>query len=330
MPFDDYKLSDEEHNQVLAEIRDFVFENKTPVSRPQVYILGGQPGAGKSVLTESIMKNLDDDNIISINGDEFRLWHPKAQEIFKKHKKMFTEYTDADFRTWTSAIFDEAIQNHYNIVFEGTMRTDRICDTIKQKLLPAGYQINILVMAVPAIKSRISIYSRYQEQLEKYPIARFTSRTSHDEGYDGMLSTLRKIEDEHLYDTIKVYNRNGDVLFQTGDKDIVSAINKERQKPLSKEDAESLTEQCDILLEKMAARNEEKEYISDLKGLKEFVISQNNAQKKEENRIETMAHFQEMTQSVRKMREPYIKPQTRQISGDKAKEILSLLKLNQK
>ena len=63
MPFDDYKLSDEKHNQVLTEIRDFVFEDKTPVAHPQVYILGGQPGAGKSVLTESVIKNLGDDNI---------------------------------------------------------------------------------------------------------------------------------------------------------------------------------------------------------------------------------------------------------------------------
>ena len=47
MSFDDYKLSDEEHNQVLAEIRDFVFENKAPVEHPQVYILGGQPGQAK-------------------------------------------------------------------------------------------------------------------------------------------------------------------------------------------------------------------------------------------------------------------------------------------
>ena len=98
--------------------------------------------------------------------------------------------------------------------------------------------------------------------------------------------------------------------------------------PLSKEDAESLTEQCDILLEKMAARNEEKEYISDLKALREFVISQNDAQKKEEKRIETMTHFEEMTQSVHQMREPYVKPQIRQISGNKAKEILSLIEGN--
>lgn len=61
MPFDDYKLSDEMHERVLNRIRKT--RDKTPVAHPQVYILGGQPGAGKSVLTESVMKNLGDDNI---------------------------------------------------------------------------------------------------------------------------------------------------------------------------------------------------------------------------------------------------------------------------
>ncbi|MBO7098065.1 MAG: zeta toxin family protein [Alphaproteobacteria bacterium] len=324
MLFDEYKLPFEMHERVLDKIRENIFRNKKPVFRPQVYILGGQPGAGKSVLTESILKNSDNDNIISINGDEFRLWHPQAREIFQKHGKMFAEYTDADFRTWTSAIFDEAIQNHYNMVFEGTMRTNQICNTIKQKLLPAGYQINILVVAVPEIKSRISIYSRYQEQLEKYPIARFTSRLSHDAAYQGMLDTLQQIESEHLYHTIKVYNRAGETLFQTGDKDIVSAIKKERQKPLSKEDIASLTEQCDILLEKMRARNEDEEYISDLSYLKQIIIKAQQNKK-----APLISHFDDMKQSVQNARKAYIKPEAKKLSNNKIREILSFFKNNQ-
>ena len=308
MSFDEYKLSDEKHNEVLAEIRDFIFENKTSASHPQVYILGGQPGAGKSILTENILQNTDDDNIISINGDEFRLWHPKAQEIFKTHGKMFAEYTDADVRTWTSAVFDEAIQNHYNMIFEGTMRTKQICNTIKEKLLPAGYQINIVVMAVPEVKSRISIYSRYQEQIEKYPIARFTSRSSHDAAYQGMLDTLQNIEEEHLYHTIKVCNRNCDVLFQTGDKgDIVSAINKEREKSLSQEEAISLVKQCDMLFTKMNARNEDATCLSDIQSLKQAVVS---------------GAIKNVMQSVQQRRESSAKPDIRKDAENKIKDPL--------
>ncbi len=287
MLLDKYKLSEEDHNRTLLEIKDFVFKNKHSVESPEIYILGGQPGAGKSVLTKRVMQNFKDNNIISINGDEFRLCHPQAQEIFKAHDKMFADYTDADFRTWTSDVFDAAIEGRYNMVFEGTMRTDRICTTIKEKLMKAGYRIHILVVAVPEIKSRISIYSRYQQQLEKYPIARFTSRFSHDAAYVGMIDTLKKIEDEHLYDTITVCNREGDVLFKTGDKDIAAAIQKEREKPLLQKDIRELKAQCDVLLSKMYQRNEETAYIEDLTALRDFVQAQDR-------------HFLENIQQIKK------------------------------
>lgn len=265
---DKYKLSPDAHNRILNKIRQVLFFNKQPSSQPEIYILGGQPGAGKSVLTERVLKSNSSDNFVSINGDEFRTLHPDAREIFQKHDKDFARYTDPDTRLWTSEIFEEAIKNHYNIIFEGTMRTDQICQTILN-LQKEGYKINILVMAVPEIKSRISIYSRYQEQLEKYPIARFTSRFSHDAAYFGMLDTLTKIENEHLYDTITVCNREGDVVFSTGDKNIAQAIISERQKPLTTKDITDLSTTTDTLFKKIQNRMENPAYIQDLKNLKQ-------------------------------------------------------------
>ncbi|MBQ8871008.1 MAG: zeta toxin family protein [Alphaproteobacteria bacterium] len=270
---DKYKLDITEHNKILDKIRTFLFSDKKPVQNPQIYILGGQPGAGKSVLTQRVLLSGGNDNFVSINGDEFRTLHPQAKEIFQNHDKDFALMTDADTRLWTSEIFDEAIKNHYNIIFEGTMRTNQICNTIS-RLQKESYKINVLVMAVPEIKSRVSIYSRYQEQLEKYPIARFTSKFSHDAAYFGMLDTLKEIEDKHLYDTITVCNRDNQTIFQTGDKDIVKAITVEREKPLSSQDIKDLSSDIDGLLLKMTARNENLVYIEDLKSLKEQIIAQ--------------------------------------------------------
>lgn len=270
---DKYKLSPEIHNAIFEEIKNDCFVNKTSVENPEIFILGGQTAAGKSVLTHKICETFNNPNIVVINSDEFRLNHPQAQEIFQKHNKDFATYTDYDMRKWGKGVFDEAISRHYNIIFEGTMRTPQICETIK-RLQKEGYKIHILVMAVPEIKSRISIYSRYQEQLEKYPIARFTNTSSHDASYIGMLGTLKIIEDEKLYDTIEAYNREGKAIFKTGDTDIVKAIITEREKPLSAKDCNALINECDILLNKMYNRNEDEYYIKDLEHLKQIVESQ--------------------------------------------------------
>ena len=267
---DKYKLPENIHNIILEQLKKDTFRNKTPVKNPQIYILGWQPGAGKSILTQKALLSSDDNNFVSINGDEFRTLHPQAREIFQHHNKDFAQMTDADTRLWTSEIFEEAIKNRYNIIFEGTMRTNQICHTIA-RLQNEDYQINILAMAVPEIKSRISIYSRDQEQLDRYPIARFTSKISHDAAYSGMLDTLKEIEEKHLYDTLMVFNRDNQTIFQTGDKDIVKAIITERKKNLSLQDTQDLSSNIDILLNKMKERNENSCYIEDLKSLRKQI-----------------------------------------------------------
>lgn len=269
---DDYKLSESVHNILKKSMEDDLFKEKHAVRNPQIYILGGQPAAGKSTLTNICSQMFPDNNIVSINGDEFRTLHPAAQEIFNKHDKDFAAYTDPDVRVWTSEIFADAIKHRYNIIFEGTMRTNQICRTI-ENLQQQGYGINIMVMAVPEIKSRISIYSRYQEQLDRYPIARFTPKQSHDAAYTGMLNTLQEIEDKHLYNTITVYNREGDCLFKTGDKGIVAAIEKERNKPLPTGEKIELNDVCNDLLKKMYSRGEKQEFIDDIKGLQKQLFA---------------------------------------------------------
>ena len=53
---------------------------------------------GKKKVSGRSSNTKGDDNIISINGDEFRLWHPKAQEIFScLQTKPFREIKDYRF-----------------------------------------------------------------------------------------------------------------------------------------------------------------------------------------------------------------------------------------
>lgn len=312
---DKYKLSESKHEKIFNRLKLNLFLGKTPVENPQIFILGGQPGAGKSVLTKRIHDTFNDPNVVVINSDDYRTLHPQAQEIFALYDKDFAAYTDPDVRVWGKRVFDEAIAGHYNIIFEGTMRTPMICDTIKH-LQAEGYKINILALAVPEVESRISIYARYQEQLDNYPLARFTSRFSHDAAYYGMLDTLRQIEDEHLYDTINVYNRAGDIVFQTGDKDIVSAIERERKKPLSRKDILRYTSLCNVLLQKMSVRNEPEEYVNDLLALREQVVGDNQDKDLNES-------IEQMHATVKKIKTPVSqeeqRPSAQQISIPKNK-----------
>ena len=66
---------------------------KESVQNPIAFVLGGQPGAGKTGL-QDIMKELCHKNLIIINADEFRELHPDFQMLQDKYGKDSVDYTD--------------------------------------------------------------------------------------------------------------------------------------------------------------------------------------------------------------------------------------------
>ena len=59
---------------------------KQPVFAPVTYVLGGQPGAGKTGL-QNIMRKKCKGNLVILNGDEFRELHPDCKRLQKKYGK---------------------------------------------------------------------------------------------------------------------------------------------------------------------------------------------------------------------------------------------------
>lgn len=210
-----YKLSPEKHEEILSQIMHDVFKDAKSFEHPEIFILGGQPGAGKSTLIKYLQESGQAKDCLIINGDEYRNYHPHVQEIFQRYPQQMAEITDMDVRDWTQRVFQQAIKNRNNIIFEGTMRTNQICNTIRD-LHEQGYKVNINVLAVNYFESKLSIYSRFEDLFERGEIARYSPPEAHDETYNRMLDTLQQIEDERQFDTITIYSRNKEVILRAG------------------------------------------------------------------------------------------------------------------
>lgn len=89
---------------------------------PEGFVLGGQPGAGKTTLTNMLSARLNK-NIISISGDDFRPYHPHFEEIQSLYKEESPKYTSKFSGRMTEELIDKAVSEKYNIVVEGTFRT---------------------------------------------------------------------------------------------------------------------------------------------------------------------------------------------------------------
>lgn len=254
-----YKLSDVEHEKILEDIMNEVFQDAKSFDHPKIFIMGGQPGAGKSTLINNLVNSDEGKDCLIINADEYRIFHPQIKEIYEKHPDDLASITDLDVRDWTQRIFAKAIKNRNNIIFEGTMRTNQICNTIRD-LYQQGYEVNIHVMAVNFYESKLSTYSRFEEALKAGGMPRHTPPEAHDETYIKMLDTLNQIEAEGCFNKITIHGRGKDVnLSSKGAKSQVSAVMailNHREKVWSQSKYDKYQTQADEVIDSMQQRGE--------------------------------------------------------------------------
>ena len=72
--------TDKEFQKAFQQILKFYKSRYTSQENPKAFLLGGQPGAGKSALENMI--NIEDE-YVSISGDDYRKFHPLYDKLNK-------------------------------------------------------------------------------------------------------------------------------------------------------------------------------------------------------------------------------------------------------
>jgi predicted ABC-type ATPase len=211
---DKFKLSKAEHEAVYAIIEELAFDGTNQQRFPQAIILGGQPGAGKSGLLDESYQEFSSHDVVKINGDDFRQFHPEIEQIIIFDESNMAVYTDPDVRSWTKRLFDTTIETRRNVIFEGTMRESGAITNTMKRLMDSGYSVTARVMAVHARQSVAGVFQRFESQKEDNGHGRMAPLSVHDQAYQGLLETVRYIEDNKLANKIQIYNRSGDVIHE--------------------------------------------------------------------------------------------------------------------
>lgn len=203
----EYKLSEEEHNELYGMIKRIWTADKFPVKNPIAVIIGGQTGSGKSGIISYSQKMFEDGNVVVINSDEIKPFHPKSEEIAKNYPELYTKITDQESNTWTSKLFEETREEGYNIIFEGTMKNNRVADDAIENLRKRGYTVVVRGLAVCDLESRLSILERYEAQVATKGWGRLVVTEHHNQTYNGMPNTISYIEDTGKYDILEIFKR---------------------------------------------------------------------------------------------------------------------------
>lgn len=200
-----YKLSKIEHRKIGDKINEIMLLGKTPAQNPIAIIDIAPPGSGKTGLNGMAEKQLND-NIIIVNNDELRPYHPKADEIAKLYPEYYTKVTNEESKFWTDDLVDKAIEGRYNILYEGTGRKIEIFERMISKM--KDYKIIVRAMAVNELNCLMSILERYYGQVKEKGWGRIVSVDTFYKAYDDeMLNTVETFEEKHMVDIVEVYVR---------------------------------------------------------------------------------------------------------------------------
>jgi UDP-N-acetylglucosamine kinase len=200
-----YKLTDEEHNKRSEEIQQIILHDKFPVKNPKAIINIAPPASGKTGLNGYATEMFVDNNVVIINSDELKPFHPHVDEIAKFYPQYYTKVTDQESNSWTSDLFDRVLREGYNVIFEGTGRNARILNTIQEKM--KNYEVIVRGMAVNELNCLTSILDRYENQVTTKGWGRLVTLSHFYETYNEMPNTIDIIEKSSVVDSVEIYKR---------------------------------------------------------------------------------------------------------------------------
>ena len=200
-----YKLSDEEHNAISNKINEIMLSGKSPAKNPIAIINIAPPGSGKTGLNGMAVNQFPDNNVVVINSDELKPFHPQIDEIAKLYPQYYTKVTNQESNQWTDRLFDKAVGDRYNIIFEGTGRNIRLLKSMIAKT--QGYRIIVRGMAVNDLNCLMSIIERYEGQVKNKGWGRLVTVSHFYKAYEEMLDTIEQLEALETIDRLEVYKR---------------------------------------------------------------------------------------------------------------------------
>ena len=210
--------SDEELYEGIQEIvsSSVVGACLAPSDKPQAILLGGQSGAGKTTL-HNVFRNAMNGNVIVVNGDEYRSFHPRYKQICAQYGIDSPAHTAAWAGRMVEAIIDALSIMGYNLIIEGTLRTSEVPLKTARLLRDRGYSVSLALMAVKPEISLISCQLRYEQMRIAGTEPRAVDPAHHLSIVKSIVGNLKVLEESGMFDDIGRYSRSEQRLFSSAD-----------------------------------------------------------------------------------------------------------------
>ncbi|WP_336038900.1 zeta toxin family protein [Fusobacterium polymorphum] len=265
--------TDEEFQKVFQQILKFYKSRYSSQENPKAFLLGGQPGAGKSALENMI--NIEN-KYVSISGDDYRKFHPLYDKLNKIYGKDASKYTQKWSGEMVEYLLKEARKEKWNVILEGTLRKAELPIREAKDFKENGYSVELYVVAVKPEKSYLATLQRYEEMIVRCRIPRMIPKEHHDLVVNNIGNNLEIIYNSKAFDNIKLFDRENNLLYNYRENLDISPKNileKEFYREWKIEEIKNFKEKWENLIKMVENREALFEEISELKNEKEKIFS---------------------------------------------------------
>lgn len=208
-------FSEEQFQERLQAIIQRLSMDKIVQYKPVAYILGGQPGAGKSSL-HRIIKDKLNKNVITIDNDTFKSLHPNFELLVENYGKNYVEHVTPFSNKMTESLIEHFSNEGYNLTIEGTLRTLETPVKTAENLKEKGYEVNLCVMAASKDLSYLGTLERYEEMyLDNPKNARSTDKAIHDTVVSNLPNNLDTLFKSDIFEDISLFTREGTKVYSS-------------------------------------------------------------------------------------------------------------------
>ena len=205
--------SEEEYQRAYNAIYQYITTGRYTRAGKCAYVLGGQPGSGKSTFYSG---NDALSSYIAIDGDQYRKYHPKYEEIIANDFDNYPEHTQPFVNRIVEQLIDDLSSKGYDMIIEGTLRDPDVsiktCDLLRGR----GYLPRLVVVACDAEQSWKSTISRAQLMRELGERPRLVPINKYHTIVNSLPMSLDIIFHEQCFSSISVIGRDNSLLYRNG------------------------------------------------------------------------------------------------------------------
>ncbi|MER7512205.1 zeta toxin family protein [Streptomyces lavendulae] len=204
-----YRLPEAENRRIFhMGIVPELLERRAPQRTPTVVFLIGQPGAGKSRLTEMVAAALNQHGgFVDVDSDLYKPYHPDYNALMAQDDTLMAAYTRADGRAWMAQAEEYVRVHRLHAIIQETSQNAPAVEAKMVAYRQAGARVEALFMGVPKAMSDQGIVNRYFEQLADRGQGRLTVQSNADESYRGILDLADRLDDSAVVTMASIYRR---------------------------------------------------------------------------------------------------------------------------